>query len=100
MSSQVAVPEELKSLANSLTNPQNQAALQRRLKIGGKKSSSASPAGAILRADNPHPEKLVEAVEVKAVEATRSQVQAPMVASGGGTIKPQGLDLETSAAGA
>lgn len=97
MRSQVVVPSDLRSLAISLTNPQNQAALQRRLKIGGKASAAASTAGTLRRLDSAHPEKLVEAVEVTAAEAVsaqRSQVQAPMVASGGGSIKPQGLDLE------
>ncbi len=97
LNSQVIVPPNLKSLADSLKNPQNQAALLRRLNIGKKSSASARAVGSIQRVDDLHPEKLVEALETKAVEVIatqRSQVQAPMVTSGGGSIKPQGLDLE------
>ena len=107
MNSQVVVPQDLRSLAISLTNPQNQAALQRRLKIGGKSAAVSGTAGSLRRLDDAHPEKLVEAVEVEAGDANgreakvhesnvaeRLQVQAPMVASGGGSINPQGLDLE------
>jgi len=97
LNSQVIVPPDLKSLAVSLVNPQNQAALARRLKIGGKSSALAGPAGSIRRVHNSHPEKLVDSSETQADEAIvsqRSLVQAPMVTSGGGSIKPQGLDLE------
>ena len=107
MNSQVVVPQDLRSLAISLTNPQNQAALQRRLKIGGKSAAVSGTAGSLRRLDDAHPEMLVQAVEVKAGDANgqevkvhesniteRLQVQAPMVASGGGSINPQGLDLE------
>ncbi len=96
LNSQVIVPPNLKALAEGLTNPQNQAALLRRLNIG-KKSSKDGPSESILRIDRSHPEKLVVATEVKADETIASQlsqVQAPMVTSGGGSIKPQGLDLE------
>ncbi|MDX1925896.1 MAG: hypothetical protein SFV81_05230 [Pirellulaceae bacterium] len=95
LNSQVVVPSELRSLAIGLTNPQNQAALQRRLKIGLKSTAGAN--GNIIRLDGAHPEQSIEPAEVNATETTaaeRSQVQAPMLASGGGSIKPQGLDLE------
>ena len=112
LNSQVVVPQELRSLAIGLTSPQNRAALQRRLKIGGKSAAVSGTAGSLRRLDDAHPEKLVEAVEVKVSAAKahepgvteakvaeakvteRLQVQAPMVTSGGGSIKPQGLDLE------
>lgn len=97
LNSKVVVPSDLRALAISLTSPQNQAALQRRLKIGKKSSNSNATDGSIRRVDNSHPEPLVTAIEVKSDEpivAQSSQVQAPMVVSGGGSIKPQGLDLE------
>jgi len=97
LNSQVIVPPALRSQAVSLVNPQNQAALLRRLKIGGKTSTLAGLAGSIRRVDNSHPEKSLDSSETQADEAPASQrslVQAPMVTSGGGSIKPQGLDLE------
>lgn len=97
LNSQVVVPQDLRLLAIGLTNPQNQAALQRRLKIGVKSTTGAPATGNITRLDGAHPQKLAETAEAKATEtiaAERSQVQAPMLASGGGSIKPQGLDLE------
>ncbi len=96
--SQVSVPPSVKALAISLTNPQNQAALARRLKIGSANSSAViEPSGSIRRADDAHAESLtVAAVPQGSGEsaAQRSQVQAPMVTSGGGSINAQGLDLE------
>ena len=96
LNSQVVVPPSLKALAISLTSPQNQAALSRRLKIGAKPSSVDGPEGSIRRADVSHPEALVASKPQANGEivSQRSQVQAPMVTSGGGSIKPQGLDLE------
>jgi hypothetical protein len=98
LNSQVVVPPSLKALAISLTSIQNQAALSRRLNIGrGKSSTADGPDGSIRRTDDAHPETLVVTSETHAQQenaAQRSQVQAPMVASGGGSIKPKGLDLE------
>jgi hypothetical protein len=100
LNSQVVVSQELKTLVTNLTNPQNQVALQRRLKIGGK---AVAPTESIRRLDDAHaakldePADLAETVEAKtdaALTAVPLQVQAPMLASGGGSIKPQGLDLE------
>ena len=95
MNSQVVVPQDLKSLAASLTSPRNQAALARRLNIGRAKSSTVvGPVGSIRRTDEAQPETLVDALTTENNISQRPQVQAPMVTSGGGSIKPQGLDLE------
>ncbi len=97
MSSQVVVPQSLKQLAESLTSPQNQAALARRLKLGGARTiSDPSVDAPIHRVDIAHSTNLANAAQSSAKDVSEQlpQVQAPMVASGGGTIKPQGLDLE------
>lgn len=98
LNSQVDVRPNLRALAIGLTAPQNQADLYQRLKIGGAKNAlAARPSSNIRRVDDApsaHPADTSEEQAKDLNASERSPVQAPMVTSGGGSIKPQGLDLE------
>lgn len=115
LNAQVSVPAEFKSKILSMVDPATRDEIAKQIgtevkaeAIVDRKKIDAMPLeeGKIRRLDKGHLEskngKVVggeadpTALSSKKAILQNPQVQAPMVSSGGGTIKPQGLDLESS----
>ncbi len=101
----VRVPDSLRQTAISLGDPEQREAISHGLSFRKLRGNGSAR---ILRADGAHSAGDQRPIGAQTANAQQSesedrpqeqkvQVQAPMVASGGGSIKPQGLDLEDSA---
>lgn len=91
----VRVPDNLHSLAMEIGNPEQRQIIKEKLK--DKRRTQGN--GQIVRADLAHPVPTPQGESGKGKGLNEEQivcVQAPMVASGGTSIREQGLNLENS----
>jgi hypothetical protein len=92
MNTKVTVPADLRRMAMAVADPQRRSEVAAELESRKAPRRKRRDSGAIVREDAAHATpRTIEATSVPV------QVSSPMVASGGGSIKPQGLNLETSA---
>ncbi|MCA9134905.1 MAG: hypothetical protein KDA45_17170, partial [Planctomycetales bacterium] len=94
----VVVPAELRRQAIAIGDPQQREEIQQQIQTRSKsRQKSGRRANQVFRHDAPHATGGGPVADAAAaVSLVAVEVQAPMVASGGESIKPQGLNLETS----
>ncbi len=92
MSTKVSVPADLRRMAVAVADPQQRGQVAAELEARKAPRRRPRDSGTIIREDAPH-------ATARTVTATDVPVEiaSPMLASGGESIKPQGLNLETSA---
>lgn len=94
MHTKVVVPPELRTLAISVLIPEHRSQIEAELKERMIPRRAKRRAERTVRADEPHPTAAAHNTPAGAIPL---QVESPMVASGGESINPQGLNLESSA---
>lgn len=96
MQTQVTVPEELQVRVTALQDSAQRAAIVEQLAAQklAREGSPTEAAASIVRTDAAHATR-APAMHTDSADVG-VQVQAPMLASGGESIKPQGLSLESS----
>ena len=89
----VSVSSDLRRMALGLGDSDRRGPIEQELESRKALRRRGKPAGAIVRVDAQH----ISTVSEAAKPNVPVQVEAPMLASGGESIKPQGLNLETTA---
>lgn len=92
MNTKVTVPADLRRMVLAVADPQGRREVAAELEARKAPRRKRRAPGNIVRADAAH--ATPRSAEVASVPV---EVTSPMVASGGESIKPQGLNLETSA---